>query len=263
MSIYWTDRDELHQLLSRLAKGETVSLNGNSYLAGITDLLTLMNLTERSNPDQVSVESEAGRFFLQSLSAHLTDQIQPAFDWETGLDQDRTPAQGSRLLAELEAVRKQRVAQPTPIREVEAVNAIILRREVEGVSLLMQYDPKANQYQLIGGKVEPDDLDATATILREMQEELYRPDLQIPDHFQLTELNDYHTTTLSPSFGVITRYSIQFFHIHDVKFTLPIDAQTQWIELSRVRQGLATDGRKVSDLAWVLGDQLKQLRPSL
>jgi len=259
----WINQDAFRALLEQLGTKEMVNPSEpDGYAAGLLDALLMFGLVELRAGAAHPAGERAG-LFIRSMAAHLSDGLPLALDWETGLE-GNSAAQGSQLLAEVEALRKDAVARPTPVREVSAVNGIILKREGGETLLFMQYDDKAQQYQLLGGKVEPEDEGPAATLLRELQEELERPELRIPDHLLLEPLDDrFEKITMSPTFGVVTSYTIRFYYVHGLKIALPVDALNQWVRLDEVRRGVAADGRKISDLPLIFADALGTLPPSI
>ncbi len=216
--------------------------------AALGDLLQLLHLVHPIRGG-IEVEGETARLFVRSLAAHLADNVPMALEWESRL-KDATAANGTRLLAAVELTRKDTVSNPTPVREIFAVNAIIKTKHAGVDSLLMQFDDHARQFQLIGGKREPTDVDSAHTLIREIQEELEMPNLRSPGDFTLVPIGErFEQITLSPSYGVVTSYHISFFHVTDMRFRPQTDADTQWISVEHVRSGRLPDGRKVSDLA--------------
>lgn len=244
-----TDHEALLAALRSLGEQGWLS-TADPYTSAVCDVLLMLGLVNRdqSNPAYVAVNGEHAQLFIKSMCAHLSDGLPMALDWESGLDIKAT-AQGAVILAEVESLRKNNVSRPTPVREVNAVNALIIKHINDDVLVYMQYDDKARQFQLIGGKVEPEDLDPMHTLLREMQEELYRPELRMGEHFQLEPLAEhFEKITLSPTFGVVTSYTIRFFHVTQARFPFPVDHENRWISAEEVRLGMTSDGHKISDL---------------
>lgn len=244
--MYLTNHDALLAALQSV--GEAGKLDQkDAYTSAIGDMLLMLGLVT-SGEQGITVNGENAQLFIKSMVAHLSDNIPLAMDWQTGLTH-KAAAQGAQLLAEVEALRKESIAHPTPVREVSAVNALIVKRHESRTLIYMQYDDKARQYQLIGGKVEPEDADAEHTLLREMQEELLKPELRLNEHFRLTPLAErFEKVSMSPTFGVVTGYTIRFFHVAGLTVALPVDQDNAWIDADEVRGGLTRDGRKVSDL---------------
>jgi 8-oxo-dGTP pyrophosphatase MutT (NUDIX family) len=232
-------------------------------------MLLLLGLVEPTPSEAgadgaVQVRSQGAALFLKSMAAHLADDAPLALDWFADLRQPGPAAQGAQILAALEALRNAAVAHPTPVRAITAVNGLMTRRANNQVQLLMQFDDKADQFQLIGGKTEPTDADLQATLVREMQEELERPDLAIPTHFRAALLpQKFEETSLSPTFGVITNYLIHFYFVSEMAFTPHIDENTAWIDLSEVRAGKTRDERRVSELPLMFLHILETYPPSL
>ncbi len=244
-----TDRDALLAALRSLGEQGWLSTD-NAYTGAVCDVLLMLGLVNRdpSNQKYVSINGERAQLFIKSMSAHLADGLPMLLDWQSGLETKAT-AQGAVILAEVEALRKNNIPRPTPVREVNAVNALILKHDLDDILIYMQYDDKARQFQLIGGKVEPEDIDPAHTLLREMQEELNREDLRLTEHFQFEPLAEhFEKITLSPTYGVVTSYTIRFFHVSRLTFMLPEDHQNRWISVYEVRQGQTDDGHKISDL---------------
>src|SRR5688572_1081272 len=99
-------------------------------------------------------------------------------------------------------------------RSVRVVQAIIKGVGRAGDVYLMQYDPDARQYQPIGGKVEETDADSAAALRREIAEEL---ELTAPPTNEKCKLSllitEWATTKISPTYGVLTDYRFDFFHV--------------------------------------------------
>jgi len=235
------DRTALLAALNTLSENGQLRFaqNGDpSYAHALGDLMQLFRLAVPIE-DGVAIEGDMARLFVRSLAAHLADDVPVAL-----------PFNGPELLAAAESARRERVLHPTPVREIFAVNAIIKAGRDGHDYLLMQYDDNARQFQLIGGKREPDDVDTAHTVLREIQEELAIPALRVPADLTLVPIGErFEQTTLSPTYGVVTSYHISFYHVRNMRFRPHLDSQTRWIDLEHIRAGRLPDGRKVSDLA--------------
>ncbi len=235
------DRTALLAALNALAEHGQLHFAQNanpSYAHALGDLMQLFRLALPIDGG-VAIEGDTARLFVRSLAAHLADDVPVAL-----------PLDGPGLLAAAESARRERVPHPTPVREIFAVNAIIKAGRDGRDYLLMQYDGGAGQFQLIGGKREPGDVDAAHTVLREIQEELEMPALRVPTDLTLIPIGErFEQTTLSPTYGVVTSYHISFYHVRHMRFRPHLDSQTRWIDLEHVRAGRLPDGRKVSDLA--------------
>src|SRR5579859_1297184 len=159
------DRTALLAALNALADSGQLNFAQSAnpaYTRALGDVMQLFRLALPLD-DGVTIEGDTSRWFVRSLAAHLADNVPVAL-----------PFDGSQLLAAAESARRERVPHPTPIRDIFAANAIIKAGQNGRDYLLMQFDDHARQFQLIGGKREPDDVDAAHTVLREIQEELER-----------------------------------------------------------------------------------------
>ncbi len=245
------NRETLLDALLRLSdtgKLTFLQTDNPAYVSALCDLLQMLRLVQRIEGG-VAVDGEMARLFVRSLAAHLADNVPMALDWHARVNESVEAAHGRQLLAAVENSRKDNVSNPTPVREIYAVNAVIKGQRAGQDYLLMQYDEHAAQFQLIGGKREPEDLDAAHTLLREIQEELGLPDLKIPKDMSFMPIGErFEQISLSPTYGVVTSYHISFFHVLNMAFRPVVDGVTRWISMEYVRRGNLPDGRKVSDL---------------
>jgi 8-oxo-dGTP pyrophosphatase MutT (NUDIX family) len=130
----------------------------------------------------------------------------------------------------------------------------------------MQYDRHAGRYQPVGGKREPFETDLAVTLRREMAEELGLDAPPGPELVSLTLVGEgWVETTLSATYGILTRYTFSFFRASDIRFRLPVDADTRWLTRAEIAAGRAADGRDVSPIyQQALGlDLLDGLPPEL
>jgi len=224
-------------LLEALRKLEADS----AYERGVMDTLRLLGLID-NHDEGATATSAIAHFILRSLWAHLSDGIAVGIDWETA------PV-GLMLLRTMETARVAIVNDPTPAREVVAAQAVIKSRQDGEDVFLMEFDAEAGQYQPIGGKQESGDGDPTETLRREMAEELGLPALPDPEACRFSPLAmAWRVTRLSATYGVLTRYTFNFYHATGITFPLPTDSNRRWISRREVLAGQADDGRPVSSL---------------
>jgi 8-oxo-dGTP pyrophosphatase MutT (NUDIX family) len=171
---------------------------------------------------------------------------------------------GTRLVNTIETFRLESFSQPTALRSIAAVLAIITKRQDNQQYCLMQFDEKANQFQPLGGKREADDPTLEAALLRELAEELNLPPLA-SDSCQLVPLvlnKSYQQ--VSATLQVITQYEHSFYHVRAIRFPLVVDELTRWISLNEIHAGVTHDGRKISPLVLSLSlETLEGLSASL
>jgi 8-oxo-dGTP pyrophosphatase MutT (NUDIX family) len=224
-------------LLETLRRLEAIS----AYERGVIDTLRLLGLVVERDGGATATGTIA-RYILHSLWAHLNDGVAIGIDWETA------PV-GLALLRAMETIRIAVVPNPTPAREAVAAQAIIKSRQGAEDAYLMEFDAEAGQYQPIGGKQESDEDDPTETLRREIAEELGLGAIPGPDDCRFHPLEmAWRVTRLSATYGVLTRYTFNFYHLTEIAFPLPTDADTCWLSRREVLADQADDGRPVSSL---------------
>lgn len=211
----------------------------SAYERGVLDTLRLLGLIH-DRDGQAAATSDIAGLILRSLWAHLRDGIAIGIDWGTS-------SVGLALLRAMETTRIAIVPDATPAREVHAAQAIIKAQHSAEDVYLMQFDAQAGQYQPIGGKQEENEGDPTQTLLREIAEELGLPSIPGPDDCHLHPLEmAWRVTCLSATYGVLTQYTFDFYHVTAITFALPTDNDTRWLSRREVLSGLADDGRPIS-----------------
>jgi 8-oxo-dGTP pyrophosphatase MutT (NUDIX family) len=226
-------REALLEALRRLEAG-------SAYERGVIDMLRLLGWVHDHDGHAMATGTMA-HFILSSLWAHLNDGIAVGIDWEAA------PV-GLALLREMEITRIALVSDPTPARETTAIQAIIKARQAGEDVYLMEFDAGAGQYQPIGGKQEPGE-DPTETLRREIAEELGLAAPPGPEDCRFHPLTlAWRVTRVSATYGLLTRYTFHFYHLTDVTFPLPTDADRRWLSRREVLADRAADGRPVSSL---------------
>src|SRR5438128_10325271 len=95
---------------------------------------------------------------------------------------------GTRIVHLLQDSRLACSVNPTPLRTIRAVMAVIKARRGDEDVYLMQYDHKAEQFQPIGGKQEVTDASSEAALTRELCEELALANLTPGEDFRIRSL---------------------------------------------------------------------------
>ncbi len=162
---------------------------------------------------------------------------------------------GLHLLEALEARRERTAAQygleAAPVRDQSAV-VILIRSRINGrVFVLYQFDQRANQYQLIGGRMEPGE-DILDTAHRELDEEL-GPSQPTPlrrEDYALRALFGGEPALIvderSRTYGARTRYKF-FVCEADFHRRLQLGRHDRWIEASELQRGLTSDGFQIGN----------------
>lgn len=202
--------------------------------------------------------SPAAYYFLQSLIHGIREGAFTGMWRENG---DQGEPAGRAWLGLMETQRMLGAADATPMRSVRAVMGII-KTVREGRALyLMQFDPGAEQYQPIGGKVEEYDMDNVTALAREISEELHLPPLVAGQDFAVQPLKEHvRYRTISATLNVLTEYEHNFYHLHALRFVPRLDDDTLWLSAEELAAGRARDGRAISPL---MLDNLAALLPSL
>jgi len=220
-------------------------LESDAYARGALDVLTLLGLVTRGSGG-AKPSGEVAAMALDVLRAHLADGVIAGLDWD---DLDAPPPRGADILRALEAARLRAVERPTPSRVVAAAQSVVKTRRGPDDLYLMQYDRHGGRYQPIGGKRDPGETDLSATLRREIFEELSLAAIPGPDQLRLTPLGEgWRELTLSATYGVLTQYTFAFFLAEDIRFPIHPDADTRWLTRAEIAAGRAADGRPISDI---------------
>ncbi len=218
--------------------------NGD-YERGVRDVLAALGILGEGT----AVPSTPNAYyFVRSLLSTIHDSALASGSWQGGI-QDGCAGAGARLLRVLEENRLDCCQNPTPLRIVRAVTAVIKAQRGSSDVYLMQYDSKAHQFQPLGGKQESFDADEQAALTRELCEELVIEGLQAGVDFQVHPLVQHvHFSEVSASLNVVTQYDHSFFHLTDVRFSVPNDGITRWIAADELAAGHTHDGLTVTRL---------------
>ncbi len=215
---------------------------GSDYARGVLDVLRLLGLI--SGHDAPS--DEVAAMFIESLRAHLADGVVVGLRWG---DLDAQGLRGVDILRAIETARAAAVISPTPARTVRIAQAVIKGRRGSEDLYLMQYDAHAGCYQPLGGKQDAGDADSAAALRRELMEELRLDALPGPDLCTLTLLRaDWQKTAPSPTYGILTRYSADFYTVSAIRFPIALTGGTRWIARAEIAARRTADGKAITSL---------------
>jgi len=227
------------------------------YRAAITDLLYALGALAE---DRQTFSSPMAYYFAQSLIRAVRDSAFGPEQW-VGKPDSGCAGFGARLVRLLELQRLECVPDPSPIRVVSAVSAVIKARRGNDDAYLMQWDAAASQFQPIGGKVDPEDASGQAALIREIAEELDRADLIPGDDYQIVTLaENVRTSMISNTIHVITAYDLSFYQLTHLRFSIPTDGITRWVSRTEMLAGRTDDGRRISA---ILIDNIRPLLDGL
>lgn len=213
------------------------------YGRGVVDVLRLLGLI---SAEDALPSGEVAAMMLASLAAHATDGIRVGIDWN-GLD--RAGLRGVDILRAMEESRVARGKDPTPGRVVRVVQAVIKATQDGRDVYLLEYDVHAGQYQPIGGKWDASDRDGDAALRREIAEELGLVESPSSELCTLTPLlAGWGTMALSATYGILTQYAFDFYHVTGLAVDVPSGGDVRWVSLEELAQGMAVDGRAISTI---------------
>ncbi len=230
---------------------------GGDYSRAIRDLLAALGVVSEKTWD---ITSPNAYYLVQSLVHSIEDGALTSASWQ-GRTGDGCAGTGARLVHLLEENRLTCVDNPTPVRIIQAVIAVIKARRGDQDVYLMQYDEKAEQFQPLGGKRELSDPSAEAALARELCEELLIDHLTPGEDFQIRPLAEHVTMAeVSASVHLVTQYDHSFYHLTDIRFPLNTDHVTRWISAAELAARRSRDGLAVSSL---LDDDMPGVLPTI
>lgn len=190
-------------------------------------------------------------YFNRSLAAYIREGRSVLFDWARHANPDGSihPAdilKGPQFLTHLERERNlsSKDSEIVPLRETH-VSQLVIKAKVRGLGTcyLMQYDPAARMYQLVGGHRRDGDSDSGVTMQREALEELPANNFDFRRRDHLKFLANVDTVLVSRTLGVNTLYHFSFYlaklGMRRLNINLAID---KWIGEKEVEAGQTRDG---------------------
>lgn len=134
---------------------------------------------------------------------------------------------------------------------IQPVSIILIKGEMEKKPyFLHQWDDRAEQFQLIGGRKREDEL-PLETAKRELQEEISQHNLVYDKDYKLILLQQSNTSIsykdVSRTYGAITAYE---FWLYGVKLNLEelrLSPNDRWISQEEMKNGFTSTGKKIRD----------------
>ncbi len=215
---------------------------------GVAALLETWGAVELSDAG-IRAASQPAYYFLHSLAAWVEADGHVIEDWseQHGARPGEGLQHGTSLVFLLEQERLRRFPDAPAIR-FTAVAEILIVRPGEPRQFLVQWDDRAGQYQVIGGR-QKDDQDwqepIEQTAIRELEEELdYQVHHKAGD-FSLAFLAAFEGgKRLSPSFGALTSYQFTFFQALNLP-PIRLGPDDRWVTRAELLAGQTADGRPV------------------
>jgi len=116
----------------------------------------------------------------------------------------------------------------------ERVSLILITTDIDhNKYILRQWDEKAHQYQIIGGRQE-DNESPLETSIREMKEELPELNLEYGTNFQLMQLlqKPAIVTGVSPTYDIDTHYTFHLFNAILHMDRLSLNSRNKWSKIN-------------------------------
>ncbi len=197
----------------------------------------------------IRATSQPAYYFLHSLAAWLEAEGHVIADWseEHGARPGEGLQHGTSLVFLLEQERLRRYPDAPAIR-FTAVAEVLIVKPGDPPRFLVQWDARAGQYQVIGGR-QKDDLDwqepIERTAIRELEEELGYQVSHEAGEFTLAFLATFEgDKRLSPSFGALTAYHFTFFQALNLP-PITLGPEDRWVTRAELLAGRTSDGKPV------------------
>jgi 8-oxo-dGTP pyrophosphatase MutT (NUDIX family) len=113
---------------------------------------------------------------------------------------------------------------------------------------LHQWDDRAQQFQLIGGRQRGNE-QPIDTAKRELHEELSEHNLVVGRDFELAPLNNIpiRISEVSRTYGALTAYEYWLFEVKLKIEKLRLSPTDRWISLEEMKNGITSTGRRIRD----------------
>jgi hypothetical protein len=218
----------------------------------VFDAIIIVN--ESNNKIRVKAKSQTATYFLRSLAQYIRNNYKLATNWEregvgdySSLDQILTS--GAYLVYLMESNRVDEYNDLTPIRK-ECVSEVIIKARIRGKSkpmYLMQYDPGAQQFQLIGGRMRSADGDVFTVMKRKIREELAQNNLVYDRDYDLIELvTNLTLKSLSRTYGAYSEYDFTIYQALIKRKQLILGHNDKWVTYDEILEGKTKQGIKIS-----------------
>ena len=238
----------------------------------VVAFLELFGMLSWDTSNQFRMRSQIPDYFRHSLIWYFTHHQQLLENWDrTGTARS---ASSSNLLEAAPYFLKAAEERRLELSRKNQIDAGHSRHQPVSVVLvkheewfLHQWDNRAEQFQLIGGRQRPDETPLNAAA-REFFEEAAATNLVHNRDFRLVELTaqPIHHDELSRTYGAITRYEYCVYWATFSSFEVLLPSDVEWISMTEMRAGKTANGRNVASLSRLLesnGISLESVQESL
>ncbi len=236
-------------LAEALSKQSGVSAEfASGAVSAALDMLDAMGALKHCDAG-VRYDGQLPGYFARSLGWFSRHGMQVFDGWRGDARQSAVQA-----LARLERQRVEQAAalgvRAEPIRDQHAA-IVLIKNSIDGkLCYLHQYDARAQQYQMIGGRIEPDETPAQAAE-REVIEEVGPAQtgaLAIGREFLLAPIHRgepvLQIEEVSATYGALTHYT--FFAFRAMFAATPeLGAHDRWVSLDDMQRGHTHDGHRL------------------
>lgn len=217
---------------------------------------------------RIKARAQAASYFLKSLAVYIRDGLRLVSNWQRAGVGMEIPvhilSSGSQFVYLMERKRIVEYGQASAIRQ-ESIGKAVIKALINGQRepvYLVQYDDKAHQFQLIGGRKRPADGDMLTVIKREIEEEMRQNHLVFAIDYQLTEIaSDSQYKELSLTYGAYTEYRITTYQVFMSRPELVLTPHDAWVTRKELLAGATRDGRRIYEP--YIADLEKQIRGGL
>lgn len=221
---------------------------GEDFGRGLAAMLETWGAVVLS-PQGIRAASQPAWYFLHSLAAWAEADGHVIEDWseERGARSGEGLQHGTSLVFLLEQERLRRFPDAPAIRRTDVAEALVVRPG-DPPQFLVQWDARAGQYQVLGGR-RKDDIDwqepIQQTAIRELEEELHQQISYAAGDFTLAFLADFAgNKRISPSFGALTLYHFTFFQALGLP-PIQLGPDDRWVTRAELLAGQTSDGLPV------------------
>lgn len=202
-------------------------------------------------------------YFLRSLTWYLKHNVKIFENWtrtggvNTAISINSLLEAPPHFLKIMElrrlGIAKEQQIQVLPSREQNVVFVLVKGRIGKRDYYLHEWDRRAEQFQLIGGRVEPGEI-LIAAARRELVEELdinRGQRLVYEQDFSIDLLNEpehpIYWTGISPTYGALTKYAFWFCSSQFKVKKLILNENNLWISFDEMLNGKTKRGKKIGD----------------
>jgi hypothetical protein len=244
----------LHKLCPRAIKDELACTNcilGMLTILHVFDAIVIIH-AGIDGETRVKARSQTASYFLRSLATYIRHGLPIVSDWQregVGIESLTRPfVSGAQLVYLMEHTRTVEYGDLAPIRR-ELIAKVIIKARIRGrrePAYLVQYDDKAQQFQIIGGRKRSTDVDMLTVVKREIEEELRQNHLMYPRDYELQELaSDLKSNQLSPTYGAYTEYCLTTYQALIRLPQLDLGPNDRWATLSELLDCATKDGERI------------------